>query len=111
MPHFMMQWSFTAVAAKALAGTPQDREEPARQAVEAFGGRLIGYYFILGTRDGMLIADFPDTASAAACSLRVTSTGAFTAFETTPLLTAAEARSVMEKVKASGNAGYRPPSN
>lgn len=111
MPHYMMTWSFTPVAAKALAGTPQDREAPARQVVEAFGGRMLCYFFMLGERDGMLVAEFPDTESAAACSLQVGSTGAFSAFETRALLTAEEGRRVMERVKATGSGSYRPPGN
>ena len=108
MPHYMMQWSFTAAQAKALVENPQDRGPPARQVVEAFGGRLLCYFFMLGERDGMLVAEFPDSQSAAACSMRVGASGAFAAFETHALLTPAEAMQAMQKVKASAVA-YRPP--
>ncbi|GGJ03029.1 hypothetical protein GCM10011320_07390 [Neoroseomonas lacus] len=108
MPHFMYEWSFTAAQAKALVENPQDREAPARQVVEAFGGRLLCYYFMLGKRDGMLVAEFPDTESAAACSMRVASSGAFTAFRTHALMTSAEAQRSMQKVKAASFA-YHPP--
>ena len=50
MPHFISQWSFTAAQAKALVDNPQDREAAARRLVEAFGGRLVGYYFMIGER-------------------------------------------------------------
>jgi uncharacterized protein with GYD domain len=108
MPHYLLQWSFTAAQAKAMTDAPQDREVAARQVIEGFGGRLHGYWFMLGKRDGLAVAEFPDTESAAACSMRVSSSGAFAAFETHALLTSAEAQRAMQKVKSAAVA-YRPP--
>lgn len=108
MPHFMHEWSFTAEQAKSLVDRPQDRETPARQVVEAFGGRMLCYYFMLGKRDGMLVAEFPDTESAVACSMRVASSGAFSTFQTHALMTSADAQRSMQKVKTTAF-GYRPP--
>ncbi|MBR0680545.1 GYD domain-containing protein [Roseomonas eburnea] len=109
MPHYMLQWSFTPAQAKAMTENPQDREGPARQVIEGFGGRLVCYFFMLGERDGVAIVEFPDNESAVACSMRVGSSGAFAAFETHALLTSAEAQRAMQKVKSAGVA-YRPPS-
>lgn len=108
MPHYLCQWSFTAAQAKAMTEKPQDREVAARQVVEGFGGRLHAYYFMLGEHDGIGIAEFPDTESAAAFSMRVGASGAFAQFQTHALLTSAEAMRAMQKVKAAGVA-YRPP--
>ena len=81
---------------------------PARQVIEGFGGRLLCYFFMLGRRDGVAIAEFPDNESAVACSMRVASSGAFAAFETHALLTSVEAQQAMQKVKSTA-AAYWPP--
>ena len=108
MPHYLMRWNFKDAQIKAMTETPQDREAAARQVVEGLGGRLLGYYFMLGEYDGVAIVEFPDHEGAAALSMRVTSTGTFARFETHALLTAQEAQRAMQKVKTAG-AAYRPP--
>ena len=109
MPHYMYQWSFTTEQAKALVDNPQDRESAAGQLIKAFGGRMVCYFFMMGERDGVAIAEFPDNESAVACSMRAASSGAFNAFETHALLTATEAQKAMQRVK-SATFAYRPPS-
>lgn len=109
MPHYMLRWSFKDSTIKALTDNPQDREAAARNVIEAFGGRMQCYYFMLGEHDGFGICEFPDAVSVAACSMRVSGTGAFTRFETHALLTTAEAQRAMQKVKDTGSANYAPP--
>ena len=109
MPHYMFRFSLTAAATKALTDTPQDRSAAAKQVIEAFGGRMVSYYFMLGEYDGFVVTEFPDAISAAAASLRVGGTGNFTRFETHVLLTPAEAMQAMQKVKDAGPGNYRPP--
>lgn len=107
MPHYISQWSFTAAQTKALVDNPQNRESAARQLVEACGGRMLCYFFMIGERDGVLIAEFPDNESAVGCAMRAGASGAFAAFESRALLTAAEAEQAMRKA---ATAAYRPPS-
>ncbi|WP_270935206.1 GYD domain-containing protein [Falsiroseomonas oryzae] len=109
MPHYMLRWSFKDTTIKALTENPQDREQAARQVIESFGGRLLCYYLSLGEHDGFCVAEFPDTTSVAAASMRVTGSGAFSRFETVALLTMAEARQAMQKVKDTGTGNYSPP--
>jgi uncharacterized protein with GYD domain len=109
MPHYMLRWSWKDTAIKAMTDQPQDREGPARQVIESFGGKLVAYYFMLGRHDGLAITEFPDTVSATAASMRVGGSGAFDSFETISLLTSAEAMSAMRKVKDAGATNYRPP--
>ena len=108
MPHYMMRWMFKDPQIRAMTEKPQDREAVAKKVVEGFGGKLHGYFFVLGEYDGLLIAEFPDNESAAACSMRVSSSGGFARFETQALMTAREAQRAMQKVKDAGIA-YRPP--
>lgn len=109
MPHIMFRFVFKDTAIKAMTDAPQDREEAARQVIQSFGGKMQSYYFCFGEFDGVGIAEFPDLVSAGACSMRVSGSGAFAKFETVPLLTTAEARNAMQKVKDAGAANYRPP--
>lgn len=108
MAHYLMRWMWKDAAIKAMTETPQNREATARQVVEAFGGKMSQYFFMLGDYDGLLIAEFPDNESAAAVSMRVSTSGAFSRFETHALMTAEEAQRAMQKVK-SGAVAYRAP--
>jgi uncharacterized protein with GYD domain len=99
---------FKDAAVKTMTENPQDREAPARELIEGFGGRMHHYYFMLGEYDGLAIVEFPDNASAAATSMRASASGAFTRFESHPLLTAQEARQAMQMVKDRA-VSYRAP--
>lgn len=99
MPLFEMKWMFKDSTIKVLSDKPQDREPMARELIESFGGKLHHYYFMLGEYDGLAIVEFPDNASAAATSMRASASGAFTRFETHPLMTAQEAQRAMQMVK------------
>lgn len=102
MPHYLMRWSFKDTAIRALTDSPQDREAAAREVIQAFGGSLLGYWFVLGEHDGMMVADLRDNETAAAVSMRVSASGAFTRFETHPLMTSEEAQRAMRMVKDGG---------
>jgi uncharacterized protein with GYD domain len=108
MPNFLMRWKFTAASAKSMVAKPIDRSEPARALIEGFGGKLREYFFSFGEYDGVGIGEFPDNVSAAACSVYAASTGGFSSFETTPLLTAKEAEQAMSKAHHA-KIGYTPP--
>lgn len=108
MTHVMYRWQFKDASAKALVARPQDRTGQARSLVESFGGKLHHYFFALGEYDGVAICEFPDTAALAACSFSAAATGAFARFETTHLLTGAEAAAAMQKAHDT-KSEYRPP--
>jgi uncharacterized protein with GYD domain len=100
MAHYMLRWQLNADSAKGLVAKPQDRTLAATGLIEGFGGKLLNYYFALGEYDGVGICEFPDNIAATACSMKAASTGAFSRFETTALLTAQEAEAAMKKAKA-----------
>jgi uncharacterized protein with GYD domain len=108
MPLYELRWMFKDTTVKAMTERPQDREPPARELIESFGGKLHSYYFMLGEYDGLAIVEFPDNASAAATSMRASVSGAFTRFETHPLMTAQEAMRAMDMVKGN-KTPYRAP--
>lgn len=108
MAHFLLRWQFSSASAKSFTAKPQDRTGPARELIEGFGGKLHCYYFALGDYDGLGIVEFPDNVSVTAASLLAASTGAFTRFETTALLTAQEAEAAMKKAQAKSGS-YKAP--
>jgi uncharacterized protein with GYD domain len=109
MAHFLVRWRFTDVSAKGMIGNPQDRTETAAALVKSFGGKLHNYYFAFGDYDGLGICEFDDNTRVAAFSMAAASTGAFSRFETTPLLTGAEAQAAMKLAHDTKTTGYRAP--
>ena len=90
MPKFLVSVSYTAEGAKGLrldGGTK--RRDVATHAVESVGGKVEAFYFSFGDQDAVIIADMPDTASAAALSLAVTAAGG-ARLTPTPLITPEE---------------------
>ena len=108
MSHYMLRWQFSGATAKALVAKPQDRTGPATTLIEGFGGKLHQYFFALGDYDGFAVCEFPDNTAVVACSMTAAATGAFSRFETTPLLTAKEAETAMRKAHEA-KVGYTPP--
>jgi uncharacterized protein with GYD domain len=79
------------------------REKAARDAVESLGGTIDSFYFAFGDIDVVVIADFPDTVSAAALAIAV-GAGGGASVRTTVLLTAKDVDKAAKKQVA-----YRPP--
>ena len=109
MAHYMVRWQFTDASAKAMIAKPQDRSGTARTLVESFSGKLHHYYFAFGDYDGIAICEFPDATSVAAFSMAAASTGGFSRFETTALLTGKEAEEAMKRAHGTKTTGYSPP--
>lgn len=104
MPKYLIEASYTAEGVRGLqreAGS--GRQAAIKRAVETLGGELNCLYFALGECDVITIADLPDTASAVAFALAVSSAG-FARTKTTRLLTPDEADRALEKWVS-----YHPP--
>jgi uncharacterized protein with GYD domain len=63
---------------------------------------------MLGDRDGFVVVDVPDSETAAAVAIAVSSTGAFSHLETRQLISAEDLPAVLEKA-ANTRESYRPP--
>ncbi len=107
MPLFLVQLSYKPETLAALVKKPQDRREVITKLAKDAGGSLVDYWMCFGKYDAIVILELPDSVSAAACSMAVSSSGGFTAFHTTPLLSIEESMSAMKKA---GKIGYKPPS-
>jgi len=108
MAHYLIRWQYSDASAKALVGKPHDRTGAAKALVEGFGGKLHSFYLAFGDYDGVAICEFPDNTAVAACSMAAASTGGYTRFETTGLLTAQEAEAAMKRAHDT-KTGFKPP--
>jgi uncharacterized protein with GYD domain len=70
-----------------MIDNPGDRATAVHRVIESLNGSLECLYWMLGTHDGIGIAQLPDSAHAAALSTMITSTGAFKTVQTQELLT------------------------
>ena len=87
---------------------PSDRAAVVSTAAEAAGARLDAYYWMFGDHDGFVIVDAPDSASVAAISLAVSSTGAFAHLSTHELIEAGDVNAILARVKELASS-YTPP--
>ena len=104
MAKYLLEVSYTAEGVKGLikdGGTR--RRKKVQELLKAAGGKLEAFYFAFGKHDAYVIADIPDSASAAALCLAVNSSGAV-AIKTTVLLTPEEIDKASEKTIS-----YSPP--
>ena len=106
MPHYMLRASYTADGAKGLlAEGGSSRIAQATALIESLGGRIECLYFAFGADDIVGIVEMPDSASAAAASLTVSSTG-MASVSLTPLMTPEELDAASERAEGTD---YRPP--
>ena len=108
MAKFALFFTLKGDAVAGLMERPSDRAAVVSSALDAVGGRLEAYYWMLGPYDGFVIIDVPDSAAAAAVSLAVGSTDALAHLETHELFGADQVGSLLEKAQAV-RASYRPP--
>jgi len=89
MPKYLVIGSYTPAGA---AGVMKDggtaRMAAGKAAVASVGGTLETLYWGFGSDDFYALVDLPDHAAATAASLKLSSSGAFSALRTVPLMTA-----------------------
>ena len=105
---YLTRFSYTPETWVRLMKNPEDRRDAARKYIESVGGKLHGFWYALGAYDGYCIWEAPDNVSMAAVGLAITSGGALSKFETTPLLTVEE---TLDALRRAQKVGYRPPGN
>ena len=108
MSFYMFQGRYSTDAIKAMVNNPQDREAAGRALVESVGGKLHSIFFAFGNEDIVAIIEGPDDETAAACSMALGASGAFSGGATTKLLTTSEAMQAMSKANKAA-AAYKPP--
>jgi uncharacterized protein with GYD domain len=106
MAKFAVFFTLRGETIKNMMSRPSDRAAVVNSMCEQVGGRLESYYMMFGAHDGFVIADVPDSASAAAISLAVSSTGAFAHIETAELIEVSAINGILE---TAGSLTYTPP--
>jgi len=101
-------FTYTNDAWHDMVKQPEDREQAAREVIEAAEGRLLAFYWMLGDHDGLAIYDVPSATAAAAISATAAATGRIAEVKTVHLLTSAEARAALDLAKAIAGS-YQPP--
>ncbi len=108
VPHYLIQFRYSAAAMKAMVDKPQDREAAARAAIEAYGGKMHCFYFAYGKHDGLTVSEFPDNEHAMAALMALNAAAGVAGTTTTPLVTSAEATAAMHLAHDTRST-YRPP--
>ncbi len=106
MPLYLTTFSYTPETWARLIGNPEDRREAARSYIESVGGKLHGFWYAFGPRDGFTLWEAPDNVSMAAVALAIGAGGALSPTETTVLLTVEE---TLDALRMAQQVGYRPP--
>ena len=100
MALYMFRFGYTPETWASLVKNPENREEKVRRMLEESGASLEHIWYAFGDDDGFALISAPDNVTAAAVSLAITSTGAFSSFKTSVLLTQEETLEALEKARA-----------
>ena len=65
MPTYLALFTYEKAAWRDMVRRPEDREAAARAVIEAAGGSLLAFYWMLGDHDGLAIYEAPDPSAAA----------------------------------------------
>jgi len=106
MPSYMIQLSYAPATLAGFIKKPTDRTEVISKLAAKLGGKLVGSWFAFGDYDAVIIVEAATAVDMAACALAVSSSGAFTRFKTTALLSVHEGIAAM---KQAATLDYKPP--
>jgi uncharacterized protein with GYD domain len=106
MPLYMCTFGYKPEVWAGLVKSPENRAEIVGRILEDAGCKLEGLWYAFGDADGFALMEAPDNTTIAGISIAITSSGAFRKFETTPLMTQAEA---LDALHTAANVHYAPP--
>ena len=106
MPMYLTRFSYTPETWARLIQKPEDRREAARRYIESVGGKLHGFWYSFGERDGWNLWEAPDNVSMAAVALAIGAGGALSSIETSVLLSVEDLMDALGKAKS---IQYRAP--
>ena len=108
MATYLALFTYEKAAWRDMVRQPEDREAAARAVIDAAGGSLLAFYWMLGDHDGLAIYEAPDAPAAAAVTAAILSSGRVWDVRTNALLTAPEALGALRRAGEVAPA-YRPP--
>ena len=106
MPMYLTRFSYTPETWARMIKNPEDRRTAARQYIESVGGKLHGFWYAFGERDGYNLFEAPDNVSMAAVAIAIGAGGALSSIQTTVLLTVEE---TLAALKQASSIAYHPP--
>jgi uncharacterized protein with GYD domain len=108
MCKFVTLFSYRAETWERLIKKPANRGSAIQAAIASLSGTVESVYYMIGEYDGIVTVDLPDVTDAAAITIAVTSTGAFSKVETRQLVPPEDMPAVLEKAGRAREA-YAPP--
>ncbi len=108
MPTYVTFFNYTGEAWARMVDHPADRAEAARSAIEAVGGELRAFYWMLGPSDGFAVYTVPSEVAAASLGAGVAGSGAVARQQTFQVIEMDAARQALELAAAVARS-YRPP--
>jgi len=106
MALYLSRFSYTPETWARLIDNPEDRRVAAQAYVESVGGKLHGFWYAFGARDGYTLWEAPDNVAMAAVALAIAGGGALSSLDTTVLLTVDE---TMDALRKAEQVQYRAP--
>ena len=98
MAKFIAMFKAKGETVASLIDHPSDRAAAIHGLLEAAGGKVEAYYWMFGQIDGFAILDVPDSKTAGAISLAISSTGAFSV-ETHELIAPSQLGGILSRAK------------
>jgi uncharacterized protein with GYD domain len=105
---YLALFTYEKAAWRDMMRRPEDREAAARAVIEAAGGTLRDFYWMLGDHDGLAVYEAPDAAAAAAVTVAILASGRVADVRTNALLSSAEALDALGRAGKVAEA-YQPP--
>ena len=102
MPLYMAQLSYSPQAWAGLVQNPENREEKVRGMLAEAGCTLHHLWYAFGEDDAFALIEAPDNITAASVAIAVGSSGAFSSFKTTVLMTQEETLQALAKAAEIG---------
>jgi uncharacterized protein with GYD domain len=96
MPTYLSLMRWTKEGLEKVKDSPS-RLDAGKKAIEAAGGKVVGFYMLLGQYDMALIVEAPDDAALARMNLALSTNGA-TRSETLRAFTEAEYRKIVSSL-------------
>ncbi|MEZ4661462.1 MAG: GYD domain-containing protein [Caldilineaceae bacterium] len=106
MNRYLVEMQLAPQAFAAFIQNPSDRQQANAPVNAALGGKLVEYYFSVGSNTVYCIMEFPDQVSLEAVTMAVLASGSVLSSKCVGILTAAETVAAMGMA---GGAGSRAP--
>src|SRR5437763_16401449 len=97
MPLYLSRFSYTPETWARLIGNPEDRQKAAQSYIESIGGKLHGFWYAFGTKDGYNLWEDSDNGSMAVVAITVNAGGGLRSYEKTILMTGGETIHTLRK--------------